>query len=206
MPLKILTFLEYRKINEDEVPAAGMPMPNTQPAAGASPTSTPPTDPTAAVLNSPTPSLGTSPTSSGLPDPTMGGAGLNAPQPAAETIPTYKLIFLDDSVEWHVQKADGGGTKKYMEYQIEDTELDTWLQEKGWTEDKPEFQKLLKGEKYSLDSSKIAAMRQDFENEQLGDEAGEIEVDYDENNEPFVSDIDVSFISIDNKSNQDKTE
>jgi len=199
MPLKILSFTEYRKLNEDEIPAAGAAIPSTPTAGAGSTLPTGAVDPTTAVLNSPTLGMGSSPTSLGFPDPTgMGGAAV--PPPVVEEVPTYKMVFLDDNVDWHIQKPDGGGTKKYMEYQIEDPALDTWLQEKGWTEDKPEFQKMLKGEKYSLDSSKVATLRHDFENESLGDEAGEIEVDYDEKNEPFVSDIDVVFISAANHS------
>lgn len=211
MPREILRFDQYRKrkLNEDADPTlagaasapGATPTPGAPLAGGTPPAGTPPADPNVPATD-PTTGLPTAaPTSSGLPDPlSAGGAPADPASAGKQAIPTYKMIFIDDEVNWETRNSDGGGTKKYTEYEIEEPALDQWLADKGWTEDKPEFTKMLTGEKYKVDAKKIESLRKAIESDEIGDDMGKLEVDFDANQEIYISDLDVSFVTKNNES------
>lgn len=179
--MEILSFEKFKLLLEaDEAPAT--PAPDLPPPAAPEP---PPSAP-------PLPDLGATPMS----DP-LAGATLppdpNAPAPTAATS-TFRVVFLENEKPWHSKYADGGGVKRYTEYEIAQADLDKWIADSKLDANKEEISQAITGKKPIgkdvFDKLKTAAT-----SNKLGKNRGDVDVDYDTKMIPSTSKLDLVFIT-----------
>lgn len=124
--MSILNFNQFKLLLEaDEVPPVSGAAPTDQPSpdvAGAQ--SAPTTDAGGTTsFTPPPPSFSPEPISELPPDP-------NAPAATPEP-KTNRFVFASDSKDWHLEYSEGGGVKRYTEYELMPGELDQWITSSG---------------------------------------------------------------------------
>jgi hypothetical protein len=186
--MEILNFAEFKRsfIFEAEGDAddnASISEPAADPAAF-----TPVADDTMAppVTSSGIPPAPTDPAAMALPpDP-------NAPQVSAGDGIT-KLVFLDTDKKWHSQYADGGGVRRYVEYELAPADIDKFIADNNLTDKRDDLMQAMQGKK-SMDAAAYDKLKNEVASSKLGKERGELDVDYDSKGIPSTSQLDVIFI------------
>jgi len=181
--MEILSFDKFKLLLEADEPA-----PAAEPAAEPAP---PAADPSASAPP-PMPDLGIPP----MADP-LAGATLppdpNAPAPTSGTS-VFKVVFLDADKPWHSKYADGGGVKRYKEYEINQADLDKWITDSKLDANKDDLSQAVGGkkpiEKTLFDKLKTAAT-----SNKLGKDRGDVDVDYDTKLIPSTSKLDLIFVT-----------
>jgi hypothetical protein len=179
--MEILSFNKFKLLLEADE-AAPAPAPAAEPA--------PPADPLASAP--PPMDFGADPMS----DP-LAGATLppdpNAPAPTAGQS-VFKVVFLDPAKPWHSKYADGGGVKRYTEYEINQADLDKWITDSKLDANKDDLSQAVSGmkpiEKTLFDKLKTAAT-----SNKLGKDRGDVDVDYDTKQIPLTAKLDLIFIT-----------
>lgn len=173
--MEILNFNEFKLLLEaDGDIASSAPAPNADPFAAATPA--PPVTPTADPFASP----------ELPPDP-------NAPLPTDEP-PAIKLVFLDKDHSWHSQYADGGGVKRFTEYQINNADLDSWITNNNLTSSRDQIYNAIEKAE-PLPSTIYDKLKAELSSNKLGKDLGSIDIDYDNQKVPSVNDLNVIFIT-----------
>jgi hypothetical protein len=181
--MEILSFDKFKLLLEADEAA-----PAAEPAAEPAP----PADPIASTPPPPMPDLGGAPMS----DP-LAGATLppdpNAPTPTAGAS-VFKVVFLDSEKPWHSKYADGGGVKRYKEYEISQADLDKWITDSKLDANKDALSQAIGGknpiEKTLFDKLKAAA-----NSNKLGKDRGDVDVDYDTKQIPSTAKLDLIFVT-----------
>jgi hypothetical protein len=181
--MEILSFDKFKLLLEADEAA-----PAAEPAAEPAP----PADPIASTPPPPMPDLGGAPMS----DP-LAGATLppdpNAPAPTAGAS-VFKVVFLDSEKPWHSKYADGGGVKRYKEYEISQADLDKWITDSKLDANKDALSQAIGGknpiEKTLFDKLKAAA-----NSNKLGKDRGDVDVDYDTKQIPSTAKLDLIFVT-----------
>lgn len=179
--MEILSFNKFKLLLEADE-AAPAPPPAAEPA--------PPADPLASAP--PSMDFGADPMS----DP-LAGATLppdpNAPAPTVGQS-VFKVVFLDSAKPWHSKYADGGGVKRYKEYEINQADLDKWITDSKLDANKEDLSQAVSGmkpiEKTLFDKLKTAAT-----SNKLGKDRGDVDVDYDTKQIPSTAKLDLIFIT-----------
>lgn len=183
--MEILSFDKFKLLLEaDEATPAPEPTPPTPP---------PTPDPAASAPPPPPPlDLGGSP----MPDP-LAGATLppdpNAPAPTA-TASSFRVVFLDPAKPWHSKYADGGGVKRYKEYEIQQSDLDKWITDSKLDQQKDVISKAILG-KSPMEKSVFDKIKSAVASNKLGKDRGDVDVDYDTKLIPSTSKLDLIFIT-----------
>ena len=148
-------------------PVADVPMPDTG-FAGASPVSA---DPFASAALPPDP---------------------NAPAPAAQSS-TVKFVMLDTDKDWHSTYDDGGGVKRYSEYELETGDVEKWIEENGLSAEKEQIMQSFQGKK-AMPAAAYDKLKKSLRSDSIGKDRGDIDIDYDDKGVPATSDLNVVFI------------
>ena len=110
----------------------------------------------------------------------------NGPKP-------IKFVLLDTSTKWHMKYSDGGGVKRYNEYQIMPDELDSWINSNSLSNFKNDIISSISG-KTQLDKSVYDKLKNALLSKKIGKNIGISDIIYDPNNNPSTSDLDINFL------------
>jgi hypothetical protein len=180
--MPILNFTQFKLLLEAE---------ETQPPVDPNqPTDQPPTDVAAApVADTGGTTSFTPPTPSFDPGPSE-----LPPDPNAPTSPITprndRLVFSSDSDDWHIEYSDGGGVKRYTEYELMPGELDQWISSSGLAARKDEITSSVKtGSPMPTDvyDKLLAAVK----NKSLGKDRGIIDIEQDPSGKTSTSDLEI---------------
>jgi len=182
--MEILSFDKFKLLLEEEETApAPEPAAEPAPAPEADPLSSPPPPP---------PDLGGAPMS----DP-LAGATLppdpNAPAPTATTS-VFKVVFLDADKPWHSKYADGGGVKRYKEYEINQADLDKWITDSKLDTNKDDLSQAVSGKK-QIEKTLFDKLKGAATSNKLGKDRGDVDVDYDTKLIPSTAKLDLIFVT-----------
>ena len=178
--MEILSFEKFKLLLEaDEAVPPTEPAPDPAPAADLS---APP----------PPPDLGGTP-----PFDPLAGATLppdpNAPAPTAGAS-VFKVVFLDSAKPWHSKYADGGGVKRYKEYEISQADLDKWVTDSKLDANKDDLSQAISGKK-QIDKNLFDKLKAAATSNKLGKDRGDVDVDYDTKQIPSTAKLDLVFIT-----------
>ena len=125
-------------------------------------------------------------------------ASLSLPaDPTAPAAPTstasLKLVFLNNDHPWHSQYADGGGVKRFKEYEILQADLEKWITENGLDAKKDEIIQAANGKK-SIDPDTFTKLKSALSAGKFGTDRGDVDVEFDNNNSPSTNKLDLIFI------------
>jgi hypothetical protein len=137
-------------------------------------------------------------TSSGIPPaPTDPAAMALPPDPNAPQVSSgngiTKLIFLETDKKWHSQYTDGGGVRRYVEYELTPTEIDKFIADNNLTDKRDDILQAMQGKK-SMDAAAYDKLKNAVASSKLGKDRGELDVDYDSKGIPSTGQLDVIFI------------
>ena len=183
--MEILSFENFKLILEAE----GDLNAGTPPAGAETP---PPTD-------APAPDLG-APASLDLGAPPPMGGDLGAPAlppdpnaPIQTGPPPIRMAFLDPSEPWHSEYSNGGGVKRFTEYEISQADLDKWITDSKLDAKKEEFMKAVSA-KEPMARDLYDKLKSDFIAKKIGVNKGDIDIEYDNKKIPSTSNLEVNFI------------
>lgn len=146
--------------------------------------------------------------------PGAGGAGAPAPADNIEEAPekgdnlakspgdyvppvkNFKIVVSDKKAPWVHEYPDGGGVKKMEGYDIDWKDLNTWLDQNQLSDKKQAVAEYLLGETDHLDDAVRDKVRDAIEGGKVGDKAGETEVEYDDDETPYVADINTVIVKL----------
>ena len=125
-------------------------------------------------------------------------ADATLPPDAAAPIVTDKssivrLVLLDKDKEWHSGYDDGGGVKRFTEYEITLPDLDKWVTDNGLDAEKDKITQAIQGKKPMPDAV-YDKLRKSLRADTIGKDRGDIDIDYDSKNVPSTGDLDVIFV------------
>lgn len=189
--MEILDFHRFKMLLEaegDETPAEETPAEPVEPPA---PEEVPADDsaaPPATDTSSPAPSApAADPFASAElpPDP-------NAPVAAAPSS-TVKFVMLDSDRDWHSTYDDGGGVKRFTEYELETGDLEKWIDQNGLSADKEQILQSFQGKK-AMPQSAYDKLKKSLRGDSIGKDRGDIDIEYDDKKIPSTSDLNVVFI------------
>jgi len=194
--MKILNFSEFKLLLEADSSTQAAPAaadPSNPPQAGTSGTA-------GSSIPPPSPSSGGSsgPTSMPPPPNTSFNSGSelpadpNAPVASAEAEP-IRLIFVDQSEPWHTKYSDGGGMKRYQDYELTMDELEQWITSSGLEANHDEIINAVQGTA-PLASALYGKFKEAITKKKLGKDRGDIDIEYDSKDHPSTSDLDVVFV------------
>lgn len=185
--MEILSFDKFKLLLE-----ADEPTPAAEPAAEPAATEPAPSADPSASAPPPMPDLGGAP----MTDP-LAGATLppdpNAPAPTAGTS-VFKVVFLDSEKPWHSKYADGGGVKRYKEYEINQADLDKWITDSKLDANKEDLAQAVGGKK-PIEKSLFDKLKTAATSNKLGKDRGDVDVDYDTKLIPSTSKLDLIFVT-----------
>ena len=196
--MKILNFSEFKLLLEADssTQAVSATATNSTPTQGTSGTA----GTAGSSIPPPSPSSGGSsgPTSMPPPPNTSFNSGQELPvdpnaqieTPEAEPI---KLIFVDQSEPWHTKYSDGGGMKRYKDYELTMDELENWITTSGLDANHDEIINADQGTA-PLSSALYGKLKEAITKKKLGKDRGDIDIEYDSNEHPSTSDLDVVFV------------
>lgn len=182
--MKILDFETYRRkllleAEGDAPEAPAEPAPAPEAPAEPAPASTPP----------PPPMPDSAPIDMGStlpPDP-------NAPAAAPAGSGTIKLVIIDSDKKWHTKYSDGGGVKRYPEYEVTQAEIDKWITDSGLTDKAADINAAISGKK-SLESDVLDKLKKSLNTKSFGKDRGEVDITFDANVHPSTSDLELIFV------------
>lgn len=163
------------------------------------------TPPAEAPVEAPAPEPTPAPEPSSAPmPPDMGGstdplAGMELPAdpnaPAQSTASAdSRIVFLDSDKGWHSKYTDGGGVKRYTEYQISQADLDKWITDSKLDANKDDIQQAIMGKKaLSLDT--FNKLKSAFSSGKLGKNRGDIDIEYDNKMVPSTNKLEIIFVN-----------
>lgn len=135
-------------------------------------------------------------TSSGIPTDPFASATLppDPNQPIPQANPTeIKFIMLDPDQEWHSEYDDGGGVRRFSEYEVTQSDLDKWIEDTGLFAEKDKIMKAFQGDK-GLSLEIFDKLKKSLNSEELGKNLGDLDIEYDENGDPSTGELEVVFI------------
>lgn len=183
--MQILSFEKYKLLLEAEGDPAA-PAETPAPAEPAAPVETPapaeptaPATPEAPVVSDPLGSLSLPPAPNAAPAPTGGG--------------TLKIVFIDEDEPWHSQYSDGGGVKRFKEYEFAQTDLDKWITDSKLDAKKDAIVQAVSG-KGSIDNDTFKKLKSALSSGKFGKDRGDVDVDFDEKKIPSTSKLDLIFV------------
>lgn len=189
--MEILSFERFKLLLEaegdpetTETPVEPVEPPAPEEAAPAEPAEPAPTDSPAAASPS-TPPSDPFASASLPPDP-------NAPV-AAGPATTIKFVLLDPDKDWHSTYDDGGGVKRFTEYEIESSDLEKWIDENGLSAEKDQIMKAFQGKK-GIPTSAYDKIKSALRKDSIGKDLGDIDIEYDDKTIPSTSDLNVVFV------------
>lgn len=116
----------------------------------------------------------------------------NAPAASSGTGST-RIVFLDKDKSWHSEFTDGGGVKRYKEYELPQADLDKWITDNNFTDKKEQITVALTGTK-ALPEDVYDKLKSALSSDKLGKDRGDIDINYDDKSIPSTSDLDVIFL------------
>lgn len=178
--MAILSFSDFKLLLEAE----GDPIP--PPADPAAEPTPPPADTSTAPPPPPPPS-------GPAPDFSMPGTELppdpNA-QPAQAAPRNDKIVFSDESHPWHLEYTDGGGVKRYNEYEFLPGEIDKWITDSGLDASRQEITNSIKtGEPLKKDV--FDRLVSDVKAKKLGIDRGFSDIEYDPTGKTSTTDLEL---------------
>lgn len=152
-------------------------------------------------------STGASPSGAGAPPPPSGGA---PPPPAPEAgdneskkpgdyvppVSKFKIVLMDKGTKWSLEYPDGGGVKEMPGYEIDWKDLNTWIDKNKLGDHKEKISEYLLGEKDELDDSVKDKLKNAITSKSIGDDIGRTEVEFDDDQTPYVSDINTVIVNL----------
>lgn len=135
-------------------------------------------------------------TSSGIPTDPFASATLppdpNQPIPQANST-EIKFVMLDPDKEWHSEYDDGGGVRRFSEYEVTQSDLDKWIEDNGLSAEKDKIIKAFKGD-IGLSRELFDKLKKSLNSEELGKNLGDLDIEYDEKDDPSTGELEVVFI------------
>ena len=186
--MEILSFEKFRLILEaegDPNAPAGQP-PTTPPADAGTP---PQADTTAPTTPPPGPDIGMP-----APNPFDQSALPADPNtPIQQGPPPFKLVFLDPDRPWHINYSEGGGVKRFTEYEISQDDFNKWITDSNLDSKKAEILDYISA-KAPMPKDIYDKLKSQFIDKKIGVDKGEIDVEYDSKKSPSTNKLDVNFI------------
>lgn len=187
--MEILDFQKFKMLLEAEGDDAPTEETQPEPVEPPAPEEAAPAEPTSepASTDSTTAPIASDPFASATlpPDP-------NAPV-AAGPSSTIKFVMLDADKDWHSTYDDGGGVKRFTEYELETSDLDKWIEENGLSADKEAILNSLQGKK-TMPVDAYDKLKKSLRSDSIGKDRGDIDIEYDEKKVPSTSDLNVIFV------------
>lgn len=108
---------------------------------------------------------------------------------------SLRVILIEPDKKWHSQYSDGGGVKRFSDYEIEFTNLDKWITDSGLDAQKDQLYKALQG-KEPLDKSTFAKLKGDLVSGKIGLNIGDLDIEFDPKGIPSTNDLSVNFVNV----------
>lgn len=109
---------------------------------------------------------------------------------------TIRMIFLDKDKDWHSQYSDGGGVKRFKEYEVPTADFEKWLTDNNLIDNRELIFNSING-KQTMPPDIYDKLKTAFTSDKLGKDRGDIDIDYDNKNIPSTSDLEIIFIKKD---------
>lgn len=106
---------------------------------------------------------------------------------------SIRFVLLDSDEEWHSTYDDGGGVKRFNEYEIDPADLEKWIDENGYSAEKDSIMKAFQGKK-TISSAVYNKLKSALRKESVGKDRGDIDIEYDDELVPSTSDLNVVFV------------
>lgn len=117
-----------------------------------------------------------------------------APAGAPGSTKKYTFVFISAEKDWSAEYPTGGGIKKYKRYEVAETDLDKWIEEKNLKEKAEDIKTSLAGEK-EMPRDLYFTFKQGLRDKSLKyKELGELDVEYDTDMTPYTDTLDVTFL------------
>lgn len=191
--MEILSFEKFRLILEAEGDPNG---PAGQPASGQPAASAPPSegDPASTPVSTPTDSSQMGGTDPNSPSPFDQSALPDDPNvPIQQGPPPFRMVFLDPDRPWHTRYDDGGGVKRFTEYEISQDDFTKWLTDSKLDAKQDEIMQYMTAKK-PMPADLYDKLKKQFADNKIGVNKGQIDVEYDSHKGPSTSKLDVNFI------------
>ncbi len=117
----------------------------------------------------------------------------NAPVAGPSDGSDINIVLLDHDKKWHSKYTDGGGVKRYKEYQIKQVDLDKWITDNQLDSKKVEIVDALRGKGF-LDKEVYDKLKSASSAKKLGIDKGDIDIEFDGKLVPFTNKLNVNFI------------
>ena len=157
-----------------------------------------PAEPTDDTASAPTPTDTSSSGSASTPpasDPFSSATLPPDPNAPVETTPSsmIKFVMLDPDKDWHSEYDDGGGIKRFPEYEVDAADLAKWIDSNGLTGEKDQIMQAFQGKK-SMSNEAYDKLKKALKGDSLGKERGDLDIEYDEKSIPSTTDLNVVFV------------
>jgi len=106
---------------------------------------------------------------------------------------TMKLVFLTTDHPWHSQYSDGGGVKRFKEYEVAQPEIDKWITENGLEAKKDDIIQAVSGKK-SIEPAIFDKLKSALSAGKFGKDRGDVDVEFDEKSSPSTNKLDLIFV------------
>jgi hypothetical protein len=118
------------------------------------------------------------------------------PEDYVAPINNFSLVLLNKGLGWDQEYPNGGGIKEMEGVEVSWKDLNKWIDENGFGKEKQDIAEYLMGETTTLDSKIKDKLKKAFSDESLGNKKGNVEVEYDEDLEPYVQDINTILVDL----------
>lgn len=129
-----------------------------------------------------------------------GGGGMGAPmgaeggevtpepsfKPSAQNFP---IVINNPEAKWSNEYPDGGGIKKMKGYDISWGSLEDWMKENDLSDKAEDITNFLSGKENKLNDEVKAMIKKGLENEDLGTDMDDTEIEFDDDNVPYTGDL-----------------
>lgn len=133
------------------------------------------------------------------PTPTDPFANSTLPPDQSTQLPevekSIKVVFLDSNKPYYYKYSDDIGVKRYNSYEIPMSELTSWIQSNNLSDKAQLIKDGLNG-KLQLPGNILNKVHADIISKKLGKNVGLVDIQYDTNNKPSTSDLDLVFLNI----------
>lgn len=116
----------------------------------------------------------------------------NAPAAQGQS-KSIKFVLLDSDKDWHSTYDDGGGVKRFTEYEIEQADLEKWIDENGLSAEKAQIVNAFQGKK-TISANVYSKLKSALRKDSIGKDRGDIDIEYDDKGVPSTSDLNVVFV------------